>query len=163
CFSIFQIFDDAYKSTLSVIILDDIERLLDYVPIGPRFSNLVLQALLVLLKKSPPPGRKLLIIGTTSRKDVLQEMEMLSAFSALIHVSNLSNHQHLLAVIEDIGTFQPKEVKSITKKTEGKRLWIGIKKLLILLEMAQQGDPDYRVPKLLSLLEEEGGLEMEGY
>lgn len=27
---------------------------LDYVPIGPRFSNLVLQALLVLLKKTPP-------------------------------------------------------------------------------------------------------------
>ena len=27
----------------------------DYVPIGPRFSNLVLQALLVLLKKPPPP------------------------------------------------------------------------------------------------------------
>lgn len=26
----------------------------DYVPIGPRFSNLVLQALLVLLKKAPP-------------------------------------------------------------------------------------------------------------
>ncbi len=50
-----QIFDDAYKSQLSCVILDDIERLLDYVPIGPRFSNLVLQALLVLLKKLPPP------------------------------------------------------------------------------------------------------------
>ncbi len=51
----FQVFDDAYKSSLSCVILDDIERLLDYVPIGPRFSNLVLQALLVLLKKLPPP------------------------------------------------------------------------------------------------------------
>lgn len=30
----------------------------DYVPIGPRFSNLVLQALLVLLKKAPPQVRK---------------------------------------------------------------------------------------------------------
>jgi hypothetical protein len=28
--------------------------LTDYVPIGPRFSNLVLQALLVLMKKVPP-------------------------------------------------------------------------------------------------------------
>ncbi|KAK2110948.1 hypothetical protein P7K49_010694 [Saguinus oedipus] len=48
------IFDDAYKSQLSCVVVDDIERLLDYVPIGPRFSNLVLQALLVLLKKAPP-------------------------------------------------------------------------------------------------------------
>lgn len=47
-------FDDAYKSQLSCVVVDDIERLLDYVPIGPRFSNLVLQALLVLLKKAPP-------------------------------------------------------------------------------------------------------------
>jgi hypothetical protein len=53
-FLTFQVFDDAYKSTLSCIILDDIETLLDYVAIGPRFSNLVLQALKVLLKQLPP-------------------------------------------------------------------------------------------------------------
>ena len=37
-----KVFEDAYKSPLSLIILDDIERLLDYVNIGPRFSNVVL-------------------------------------------------------------------------------------------------------------------------
>jgi vesicle-fusing ATPase len=47
-------FRDAYKSPLSVIVIDDIEILLDWVPIGPRFSNTVLQALKVLLKKQPP-------------------------------------------------------------------------------------------------------------
>lgn len=36
-------FEDAYKSPLSIVILDDIERLLEYVAIGPRFSNAVLQ------------------------------------------------------------------------------------------------------------------------
>ncbi|XP_016059413.1 PREDICTED: vesicle-fusing ATPase isoform X4 [Miniopterus natalensis] len=54
CQAMKKIFDDAYKSQLSCVVVDDIERLLDYVPIGPRFSNLVLQALLVLLKKAPP-------------------------------------------------------------------------------------------------------------
>jgi hypothetical protein len=39
------------QSPLSIVILDDIERLLEYVAIGPRFSNAVLQTLLVLLKK----------------------------------------------------------------------------------------------------------------
>lgn len=39
------------QSPLSMIILDDIERLLEYVAIGPRFSNTLLQTLLVLLKK----------------------------------------------------------------------------------------------------------------
>jgi hypothetical protein len=40
------------------------------VAIGPRFSNLVLQVLLVLVKKQPPAGRKLLVIGTTSSGEV---------------------------------------------------------------------------------------------
>ncbi len=69
-----KVFEDAYKSPLSCIILDDIERLLEYVAIGPRFSNVVLQALLVLIKKMPPFGRKLLIIGTTSAGDVSESM-----------------------------------------------------------------------------------------
>lgn len=37
-----KIFDDAYKSDLSLIILDDIERLIEFIHIGPRFSNTIL-------------------------------------------------------------------------------------------------------------------------
>jgi hypothetical protein len=39
------------QSPQSIIVLDDIERLVEYVAIGPRFSNTILQTLLVLLKK----------------------------------------------------------------------------------------------------------------
>ena len=53
-------------------MLDDIERLLEYVAIGPRFSNAVLQTLLVLLKKQPPAGRKLFVVGTTGLGMVMQ-------------------------------------------------------------------------------------------
>lgn len=52
-----KVFDDAYKSPHSVIVVDGIERLLDWVPLGPRFSNVVLQTLLVLMKKVPPKVR----------------------------------------------------------------------------------------------------------
>ncbi|XP_026207265.1 vesicle-fusing ATPase-like [Anabas testudineus] len=158
CQAIKKIFEDAYKSQLSCVVVDDIERLLDYVPIGPRFSNLVLQALLVLLKKPPPKGRKLLIIGTTSRKDVLQEMEMLDAFSTTIHIPNISRGEQLVEALELLGSFQEKERASIAKAVKGKGLWIGIKKLLMLIEMAAQMDPDYRVSKFLTLLKDEGAL-----
>lgn len=47
-------FRNAYKSPLSVIVIDNIEMLVDWVPIGPRFSNSVLVALKVLLGKQPP-------------------------------------------------------------------------------------------------------------
>ncbi|KAK3083217.1 hypothetical protein FSP39_017075 [Pinctada imbricata] len=160
CQAIKKIFDDAYKSPLSCVIVDDIERLLDYVPIGPRFSNLVLQALLVLLKKPPPPGRKLLVIGTTSRKDVLQEMDMAAIFSTIVHVSSISLSEHLMSVLENVEAFGKNELDTLRKKTNGKRLWIGIKKLLVLIEMSRQIDDSHRIPKFLSILEEEGGLEM---
>ncbi|KAK5885596.1 hypothetical protein CesoFtcFv8_019292 [Champsocephalus esox] len=156
CQAIKKVFDDAYKSQLSCVVVDDIERLLDYVPIGPRFSNLVLQALLVLLKKAPPKGRKLLIIGTTSRKDVLQEMEMLDAFSTTIHVPNISTGEQLVDALELLGSFTDKERASIAQQLKGKRVWIGIKKLLVLIEMSLQMEPDYRVTKFLSLLRDEG-------
>ncbi|XP_019749290.1 vesicle-fusing ATPase-like isoform X1 [Hippocampus comes] len=158
CQAIKKIFEDAYKSQLSCIVVDDIERLLDYVPIGPRFSNLVLQALLVLLKKPPPKGRKLLIIGTSSRKDVLQEMEMLNTFSTTIHIPNISSGKQLVEALELLGSFQEKERVAIANAVKGQGLWIGIKKLIMLIEMAIQMDDHYRVSKFLSLLRDEGAL-----
>ncbi|XP_028120356.1 vesicle-fusing ATPase-like isoform X2 [Camellia sinensis] len=53
CAQIVKVFEDAYKSPLSIIIVDDIERLPEYVAIGPWFSNLISQTLMVLLKRLP--------------------------------------------------------------------------------------------------------------
>lgn len=161
CQAIKKIFDDAYKSQLSCVVVDDIERLLDYVPIGPRFSNLVLQALLVLLKKPPPKGRKLMIIGTTSRKDVLQEMEMLDAFSTTIHIPNISGGEELIKALQELGSFDDRELAIISKAVKGQRLSIGIKKLLMIIEMAVQMDSEYRVAKFVSLLKDEGALRLD--
>lgn len=68
------------------MILDDLERLLDYSAIGPRFSNNMLQTLMVLIKKIPPKrGRRLLIIGTTSEPTFTQESGLLQAFQIAYH------------------------------------------------------------------------------
>uniref|UniRef100_A0A8C9YDJ1 Vesicle-fusing ATPase n=1 Tax=Sander lucioperca TaxID=283035 RepID=A0A8C9YDJ1_SANLU len=84
CQAIKKIFEDAYKSQLSCVVVDDIERLLDYVPIGPRFSNLVLQALLVLLKKPPPKVRDAyLFVASSLAKSC---MELLEVFGCDWHV-----------------------------------------------------------------------------
>jgi len=40
--AIVKVFDDAYRSPLSCIVLDNIERLIEFIDIGPRFSNAVL-------------------------------------------------------------------------------------------------------------------------
>ena len=55
------------------------------------------------MKKLPPKGRKLLIVATTSRKHVLDELEMLSAFTDVLHVPNLSTSEHVAAVARHAG------------------------------------------------------------
>ena len=74
CMQIKEVFDDAYKVPLCCIFIDNIERLLGYCPIGPRYSNQVLQNLLVLLSKEPPFGHKLVILCTTSCYQALEEL-----------------------------------------------------------------------------------------
>ena len=98
---------------MSCVVVDNLESLIDYGPIGPRYSNLTLQTLLVLLKKQPPKGKRLLIICTTSRKDVLNQMEMLSAFTDVLHVSNLGKAEHIERVIETDPGFSPQERQTI--------------------------------------------------
>merc|ERR1719325_426887 len=144
CLQIKKIFDDAYRSNQSCVVVDNIERLLDYGPIGPRYSNLTLQALLVLLKKAPPKGKRLLVICTSSRREVLDQMEMLSAFTDVLHVANLSTGAHLISIL----------------KHSGRKASIGVKKLLGLIDMVKQTDPRSRVNKLLSKLEEENFIEL---
>ncbi|XP_055869849.1 vesicle-fusing ATPase-like [Biomphalaria glabrata] len=159
CQVIKKIFDDAYKSPLSCIVIDDIERLLDYVAVGPRFSNLVLQAMLVLLKKNPPKGHKLLIIGTTSRKDVLQDFEMLPLFKTVCHVSAISSSEQLINVLQESEDFTDIEISIILRNTTGKRLFIGIKTLLTVIDMAKQMEKGQRAEKFIQLLEDLGAID----
>ena len=98
--AIVKVFDDAYKSNLSLVILDDIERLIEFIHIGPRFSNPLLQALLVLVKKCPPTiDRKLMIIGTTSQKAIMQEMDLVSCFNVCLNVPYLTLESEVIAIL----------------------------------------------------------------
>lgn len=85
---------------MSIIVLDDIERLIEFIHIGPRFSNPILQTLLVLIKKKPVnPERKLMIIGTTSMREILKEMEVVDCFNVCINVPSLKDQNEMSSVL----------------------------------------------------------------
>ena len=93
---IYNTFEDGYKSPYSIIILDNIEKLIEYIRIGPRFSNLLLQTLSVYIKKLPPKkGKKMLIIGTTSSASQLEELGLVESFDRRIQVPNLTKNEIL--------------------------------------------------------------------
>ncbi len=60
-----KIFEDAYKSPLSLILLDNIERLIEYTRVGPRFSNPILQTLMVVLTRPPPRSVSVMLFFLT--------------------------------------------------------------------------------------------------
>ncbi|CAJ1936460.1 unnamed protein product [Sphenostylis stenocarpa] len=142
CAQIIKVFEDAYRSPLSVIVLDDIERLLEYVAIGPRFSNLISQTLLVLLKRLPPKvsvhpcsGKKLMVIGTTSELGFLDSIGFCDTFSVTYHVPTL-NTKDARKVLEALNVFSDEDIDSAAEALND----MPIRKLYMLIEMAAQGE-----------------------
>ena len=99
--AITKVFNDAYRSPLSLIVIDDIERLIEFIHIGPRFSNTILQTLLVLIKKRPPADKKLLIIGTTSMKRTLQDLAIVESFNACQNVPLVSMQEEIASILSN--------------------------------------------------------------
>jgi vesicle-fusing ATPase len=141
--AIVKVFEDAYKSPLSLIILDDIERLIEFIHIGPRFSNPILQALLVLIKKKPPNAeRKLMIIGTTSMRSVLEEMEVVQCFNVCQSVPCVKKQKEIASVLAQFKGSEEviKRIsQDLTKGSDDGSIrgsGIPIKNLILSIEMA---------------------------
>lgn len=171
---------------------------LDYVPIGPRFSNHVLQSLLVLLKKVPPNAvrvlvrrlavrallstcsaaqdRRIMIICTTSEVKMMTDLQLMNCFNVQLAVPTIteadqvkkgSQHMQMVPEVRCVSRFVLQSWRRVERKWM-QRIWIsyarladarvhvslssewslcvvqrvpypiGIKSLLMLLEMAAQ-------------------------
>jgi len=145
-------FDDAHKSPLSLVLLDDLERLLEYVRIGPRFSNVVLQTLLICIKKQPKPGHKLVIIATSSSAAVLEQLELLDVFNVALHVPPLSQVE-ATAVLGQLGLPNVGEVAGVLSAVNGS---IPVKKLLLVVEMSLDAAGRIDAARFAATLQEAG-------
>lgn len=137
-----RIFDSAYKSNTSIVVIDNIERIIDWVPIGPRFSNSVLQTLMVFLRKQPTHGRRLLVLATTTERALMKQLDIFNSFNSDILVPNVRSFEDLRFIMERSGAFDEPEIKralqSIGGLTDDGRCNIGIKKILLGIETAKQ-------------------------
>ena len=134
--AIYNTFEDGYKSPYSIIILDNIEKLIEYIRIGPRFSNLLLQTLSVYIKKLPPKkGKKMLIIGTTSCASQLDELGLIDCFDRKIQIPNLTKNE-ILNVLKNYEC-QNEEREKIANLVQNSP----IKQLCFLIDRALQKNP----------------------
>jgi vesicle-fusing ATPase len=95
--------------------------------------------LLVLIKRQPPKGKKLLVIGTTSNKLVLDDMGLTDAFDATVSVPSLTTDE-ATAVIKEIEAFRVEDVDAACAMLDHQT---PIKTLFVLLELARHGRSDH--------------------
>ena len=132
--SIYNTFEDGYKSPYSIIILDNIEKLIEYIRIGPRFSHLLLQTLTVYIKKLPPKkGKKMLIIGTTSMSSQMEDLGLVECFDKRIQIPNLTKKE-ILNVLKNYKCQAEEDREKIANLVQS----LPIKKLLFLIDRALQ-------------------------
>lgn len=148
-----RIFDDAYKSLLSLILIDSVELIVDWNPLGPRFSNGVVQALRVLIRKEPPKGRSLLVLGTTGEQSAMHQLGLFTSFNSKIAVPNVNSHQELAYILEQSGKFQDprRAIDELRQLTGGNEVGVGIKNVLLGIETAKQDrDREEKFANLMS-------------
>ncbi|KAI0986990.1 hypothetical protein GJ496_007851 [Pomphorhynchus laevis] len=153
CQAVKKVFDDAYKSQSSCVILDDIESLLDYAAVGPRFSNLMLQALRLLLRKYPEDGKSICIIGTTSNKQFLNEIGLRQLFGSILTIENIGKSEHILNVLEFLewAGFSESDKSNIKSLLPELSVSISIRNLISVIAAARQ-QPDDRSEYFISNL-----------
>ncbi|KAJ9149922.1 Vesicular-fusion protein sec18 [Pleurostoma richardsiae] len=144
-----KVWSDAYKSKLSMIIVDNIEGLIDYVPIGPRFSSIVLQALKTVITEAPPKkGHRVLVMATAKSMQTLEALELTSIFNDDLYVPPVRTMQELQNVLleskvfEDRGSFTETMNMLSSSTSDPDRVNVGVKDILQLAESARDFPDD---------------------
>lgn len=149
-----NVFRDVYKLPLNVLVIDKIETLINYVPIGPRFSNEILQMLIVNLCKKPPNGRRLLIVGTTSQYLVMRHMGLADNFTKTIELKKIKLLEEVQVVFEQLQFMLPSErdavIQQLASLGDGS-VDISVKKLIQVMMNAKylQADVNLTVENIL--------------
>jgi len=126
-------FQDAYKSETSLIVVDDIERFIEFSPLGQRYSNTVLQTLLILFKTHPPKDRRLMVIGTTSNEGLLEALGFMDSCDTVLHIPSVRTGPEIVTVLQTVKGYSREDLNLIAREWQGQ---IEIKKLITLAEMA---------------------------
>lgn len=108
----------------------------------------------MLIKKIPSDNKKLLIIGTTSSAQVLEDMGLLNVFNAVLEIPNVKTGDEMRKVLESTEVFQPKQLDKVSQSTYRD---IPVKKLLLIAEMARQANEgEHRAEKFTQCMEDYG-------
>ncbi len=109
-------------------------------------SNVMVQALMTLLRAPPPKGHRLLILATTSRRSVLDQLDMTESFDRQIAVPAVADVRELATALQQFGAFADsadinQAINTVQQYNGGSdQVGVGIKTVLTMAESAAMVD-----------------------
>jgi vesicle-fusing ATPase len=76
CRYINQIYDQCCKTYESVLVIDNIERMIEWSSSGARYDNKMVQTILTILNANTDPTKKITVIITANSMDVLEMFDI---------------------------------------------------------------------------------------
>ncbi len=83
---LYDIFEQGYKTESFVLILDSVEKIIEYSKLGHVYNNKLLQTIYALLSKIIDPTKKITIILTSSNTKLMEQLDF----------NNICNYNYIL-------------------------------------------------------------------
>jgi vesicle-fusing ATPase len=156
-----QTFADAERSKQSVIVLDEVETLINWAPLGNPYSITILSALRALLSAPVPHDRHQLVFVTTSNFDLMARLG-LTGFDRKFYLPPVTDLSELEQLLRGYGgSFTGREqwaCSQIQHITDSRKVGLGIKSIMFTLGISKEasgGNPAKEVEHFIDLVSED--------
>ena len=87
---LYDIFQQGYRSESFVVVLDSVEKLIEYSKLGNIYNNKILQSIYTILSKVVEPNKKIIVVLTSSNKKLMTELDLSSICTYTYQLSDVS-------------------------------------------------------------------------
>lgn len=146
-----KLFNDAARSEMSCVVIDGLERILDYVHIGPRFSNTSRNLFIDNKDLALPEGHRMLVVCTCNSDQFLEDLLLTEVFDCILDVPYLTKPQQ---VKKCLSNFTPDQCNRLIDCLSSTPFEIGIKKIVRLNTEAARDDPTQQARLFLERMDQ---------
>lgn len=153
-----KLFQNAARSELSCVVLDDLENVLDYIHIGPTFSRNLTIYFRKLKDYILPMNHKMLVICTCKSGNFMKQLQLIKMFRHVVDIPSIERPKQVeafLGQLQEYGDcpFSPDQVREVLMNLSQIRFSIGIKTLEIMTKNVSNQQADQRVRRFLSTIQ----------
>ena len=86
-----EIFQQGYRSESFVLVLDCVEKLIEYSKLGNIYNNKILQTIYTILSKIVEPSKSVIVIMTSSNKTLMSNIELFNSCTYSYQLMDIAN------------------------------------------------------------------------